>query len=192
MGYTPNPRIAVPHGWGEDLDELSAEVWRKRTANLPRVAFPDRAELNEVGLTVLLAEAASFHRRWLETMPERYGADVREVLTRGLAISKTAYVMALLRMAKLRVDADRAMFDANIDALVVPATRVIAPLVGAPVNRPDLTGYTRPFNTTGQPSICLPATAEKPAVGIQIVGRHGEDWKLLGVAAAIEADWERV
>lgn len=49
--------------------------------------------------------------------------------------------------------------------------------------------YTHPFNLTGNPAICLPAGLHKDGlpVSIQIVGRRGEDARLLRIAALFEA-----
>jgi amidase len=63
------------------------------------------------------------------------------------------------------------------------------PRIGADYDRADLTGYTRPFNATGQPVIALPAPVEEPPVGIQVVGRFGEEAALVEVALALEAAW---
>jgi aspartyl-tRNA(Asn)/glutamyl-tRNA(Gln) amidotransferase subunit A len=182
-------RLAVIDTWGDDLDAESASVWKRVTQGLPSVKFPPRKALNEVGFTVLLAEAAAFHRHWLETVPERYGRDVLEPLQRGLAITRREYVAALLEQSRLRIQADAAMEEAEVDALVVPATRIRAPLIGQPFERLDLTGYTRPFNTTGQPAICLPAPDGDVPIGIQLVGRHGEDLRLLAAARSVERQW---
>ena len=48
-------------------------------------------------------------------------------------------------------------------------------------------GWTWPFNATGQPALSLPvvSSTERP-VGIQIIGRPGEDALVLSVAAEIE------
>ncbi len=182
-------RLAVIDTWGDDLDAESAIVWKRVTEGLPSVKFPPRKALNEVGFTVLLAEAAAFHRHWLETVPERYGRDVLEALQRGLAITRREYVAALLEQSRLRIQADAAMEEAEVDVLVVPATRIRAPLIGQPFERFDLTGYTRPFNTTGQPAICLPAPHGDIPIGIQLVGRHGDDLRLLAVARSLERQW---
>ena len=153
------------------------------------MAFPSRASLNEVGFTVLLAEAAAFHRHWLETVPDSYGRDVLEPLRRGLEVPRAEYVAALLEQSRLRAQADEAFQSNDIDALLVPATRIIAPLITDRFERQDLTGYTRPFNTTGQPVVCLPVPTQDVPVGIQLVARHGEDAKLLSVARAVEHEW---
>ncbi len=186
-----NFRLAVVAGWAEDLDAVVAPVWKRVSAGLPQIDFPSRAELNDAGFTILLAEAAAFHRQWIATVPEKYGSDVLEVLRRGLQVSRQAYVEALLKQSRLRAAADDALASAGVDAVLVPATRIAAPLVGEHFERPDLTGYTRPFNATGQPAICLPVSGCEVPVGIQVVGRHGMDANLLRVALALEADWSK-
>jgi aspartyl-tRNA(Asn)/glutamyl-tRNA(Gln) amidotransferase subunit A len=182
-------RLGVIAGWGEDLDAVTSGVWRKMTAGLRSVGFPSRAALNEVGFTILLVEAAAFHRHWLETVPDRYGKDVLEPLLRGLTITRAAYIGALLEQSRLRAMADEALESQAVDAVLVPATRILAPRVNDRFERQDLTGYTRPFNTTGQPVVCLPVPTGGVPIGIQVVGRHGEDAKLLSIARALEHEW---
>jgi Asp-tRNA(Asn)/Glu-tRNA(Gln) amidotransferase A subunit family amidase len=77
----------------------------------------------------------------------------------------------------------------GIDALIVPATAIVAPLVSAGLEvREPLTRFTRPFNTTGQPVVCLPAPAIGLPVGIQVVGRTNS--ATIGVAATLEMEWQ--
>jgi amidase len=52
----------------------------------------------------------------------------------------------------------------------------------------DATGFTMPFNQTGQPAISLPLhwTAAGLPLGVQLVARHGDEATLLRVAAQLE------
>jgi Asp-tRNA(Asn)/Glu-tRNA(Gln) amidotransferase A subunit family amidase len=77
----------------------------------------------------------------------------------------------------------------GFDALLAPATAMVAPVIGAGDVREPLTRFTRPFSTTGQPVVTLPAPASGLPVGIQVVGRPGEDLRLLEVSLALEAQW---
>lgn len=56
--------------------------------------------------------------------------------------------------------------------------------------------YTHPFNLTGNPAIVLPAGLHSDGlpVSLQLVGRRGEDAKLLQVAATLEAarPWDAI
>ena len=77
------------------------------------------------------------------------------------------------------------------DAVLVPTTRVLPPRPGEAYERANLTGYTRPFNTTGQPVVTVPAPVPEGAVpvGISVVGRFGDDAGVAEVALALETAW---
>ena len=182
-------KVAVPLGWGDDLDEHSMESWRRLSGHLPRIPFPDRDRMLRAGLTILQVEAAMVHRQWVETCPERYGDDVLGLLREGLGVRREAYVEALLEQSRLRLEAELAL--EGWHAVLVPATRVAPPRVGEPYRRADLTCYTRPFNTTGQPVIGLPAPAPGLPVGIQVVGHFQREAELVEVALALEQAWSQ-
>ncbi|HEX9545959.1 MAG TPA: amidase, partial [Acidimicrobiales bacterium] len=48
------PRLGVPAGWVTGLDAETTRAWALVSADLPEVPFPDRKELFDVGLTILL------------------------------------------------------------------------------------------------------------------------------------------
>jgi Asp-tRNA(Asn)/Glu-tRNA(Gln) amidotransferase A subunit family amidase len=180
------PRLAVPAGWVADLDQLTAAAWRLVSAGLPEVRFVDREPLFRVALSILLVEAAAYHRRWVSESPEKYGADVLHHLQRGLAILAVDFADAQVELARLREEAMQAMD--GIDALVLPATAIVAPPVdsGNEVREP-LARFTRPFNATGQPVVALPAPVSGLPVGIQVVGRDNAD--TLRAAMWLEREW---
>ena len=169
------PHLAVPADWVGDLDGPTAEAWSKVSNGLPEIEFVDRNRLFEVGLTILLAEAAEYHRQWATDYPEKYGADVLRLIQRGLEIPIGAYQEALQERTQLQVAAQRAMEE--IDALILPATAIVAPPVDAgPEVREPLSRFTRPFNTTHQPVAVLPARLPLGLpVGIQVAGRSNAD-----------------
>lgn len=180
------PRIAVPAGWIADLDDDTARVWNEVSAGFPEVEFPDRRELFDAGLTILLVEAAAFHRGWATQYPEKYGADVLGHIRRGLEILAVDFEAAREAQRRLREQSQRAM--EGIDALILPATAIVAPLISAGTEvREPLTRFTRPFNTSGQPVVSLPAPSSGLPVGIQVVGRTNRD--ALNVAATLEREW---
>ncbi len=182
-----DPRLGVPAAWVADLDEDTARAWDSVAAGVSEVDFPDRAELAQVGLTILLVEAAALHREWVKQFPEKYGADVLALIQRGLEVLAVDFEAALLALPRLREKARLAM--EGIDALIVPATAIVAPLVSAGLEvREPLTRYTRPLNTTGQPVVCLPAPTSGLPVGIQVVGRTNS--ATIGVAATLEMEWQ--
>ncbi|HEY0830556.1 MAG TPA: amidase [Candidatus Dormibacteraeota bacterium] len=181
------PRLAVPAGWVSDLDAPTGEAWATVSKGLPEVDFLDRNRLFEVGLTILLAEAADYHRRWAADSPEKYGADVLRLIQRGLEIPTGEYQEALLERTEMELDAQRAM--ESIDALVLPATAIVAPPVDAGQEvREPLSRFTRPFNTTHQPVAVLSAPLPLGLpVGIQVAGRTNAE--TLRAAAWLEDQW---
>jgi aspartyl-tRNA(Asn)/glutamyl-tRNA(Gln) amidotransferase subunit A len=180
------PRLAVPRGWVDDLDEPTARAWGLVSRGLPEIDFVDRDRLFRCGLTILLVEAATFHRRWAAEFPEKYGSDVLAHIQRGLAVLAVDFEEALRERAVLREAASRGM--EGIDALVLPATAIVAPPVDAGDEaREPLTRFSRPFNATGQPVAVLPAPADGMPVGIQVVGRTNAG--TLRAAAWLEREW---
>ncbi|MBO0745698.1 MAG: amidase [Candidatus Dormibacteraeota bacterium] len=184
-------RIGVPEDWALDLGPGVREAWDRVAGALTRVPFPEQQALVDTGAAILNVEAAALHRRWLASAPDHYGADVRQRLEEAARMPRTDLVAALGSQALLRVDVEAAL--ADLDALLVPATRIVAPRVGEPFDRFDLSGFTRPFNTSGHPVVCLPAPVPEGAlpVGIQVVGHFGHERELLEVARALEAAWAR-
>jgi aspartyl-tRNA(Asn)/glutamyl-tRNA(Gln) amidotransferase subunit A len=180
------PRLAVPAGWVGGLDDETAKAWDAVSAGLPEVDFPSRDELIKTGLTILLVEAAAFHRRWATECPEKYGADVIGHIRRGLGILAVDFEEALVAWPRLRAEAHRAM--EGIDALLTPATAIVAPLISAGDEvREPLARFTRPFNVTGQPVVTLPAPVSGLPVGIQVIANTNN--LAINVAATLEKQW---
>jgi aspartyl-tRNA(Asn)/glutamyl-tRNA(Gln) amidotransferase subunit A len=184
-------RLVSPRGWVTGLDSATAAAWDALSAGpleeaggLREVDFPDRGRLAAAGLTILLAEAAAFHRAWVERLPQRYGPDVLELLRQGLRVSPADYEDALAERERLRAEAAAAM--EQVDALLLPASARTAPLLAETDVREPLTRFTRPFNTTGQPVFTLPLPTAGLPVGLQVVGREGDDAPLAAVALCLE------
>jgi aspartyl-tRNA(Asn)/glutamyl-tRNA(Gln) amidotransferase subunit A len=183
------PTLAIPAGWVSDLDDDTARAWRLVSEGLPEVEFVEREPLYVHGLTVLQVEASTYHRRWAAESPEKYGADVLGHIRRGLEILAVDYAAALAAIRELRVRATKAM--EGIDALVLPASAIVAPLMSAGTEvREPITRYTRPFNATGQPVVSLPAPVRGLPVGIQVVGRTNSG--TIAAAAWLEQQWKHL
>jgi len=189
LDQVERPRLAVPRGWVADLDEPTGAAWRLVSSGLEEIDFVDRERPFSAGLTILLAEAATYHRRWVAECPEKYGSDVLGLLQRGLAVSGIDYVEAMRDRARLKEEAARRMED--IDALLLPATAVVAPPIETSQEaREPLTRFTRPFNTTGQPVVVMPAPVRGLPVGMQVVGRTNEG--TLRAAMWLEREWRNL
>lgn len=164
------PRVAVPAGWVQNLDAATAAVWSTISKGIAEVEFPSREALFGSAYTIMLVEAATYHRRWASEYPDQYGQDVIGHIRAGLSISGVDFEEARRDRATLQQDALAAMD--GIDALLLPATAIVAPGVDAGTEvREPLARFTRPFNATDQPAIVLPAHVDGLPVGIQIVGK---------------------
>lgn len=180
------PRLAVPAGWVFGLDPDVEKAWQRVSAGVPEIAFVDRMPLFRNALTILMVEATAYHRRWAAEHPESYGPDVLEHIRRGAEIPESQYREAVASAADLRAEARAAM--ADVDALLLPATAIVAPPVtsGNEVREP-MARYTRPFNMSGQPVVALPAPVRGLPAGMQVVGRTNA--LALAAAAWLEAQW---
>ena len=180
------PRLAVPAGWVEDLDEPTAVAWAAASRNIPEIDVGDRDTLFQVGLTILLFEAAAYHREWATECPEKYGDDVLRLIRRGFEVLATDYEQALKDREGLEAAVCHAMED--VDALLLPATAIVAPLEATAADmREPLSRFTRPFNTTRQPVVVLPAPVTGLPVGIQVAGKTNAE--TLRAAAWLERMW---
>jgi aspartyl-tRNA(Asn)/glutamyl-tRNA(Gln) amidotransferase subunit A len=149
-----------------------------------------------VYLHIVMAEAAAYHARTLEQMPEKYVASVRLRLEMGRYVLGEDYVRAMRGRQVLRAAVDAALAEA--DALLLPGLAIPAPPLGA--NSVDVGGAKEPvravtlrltqtFNITGHPALVLPMgrTAGGLPCGCQLVGRFGATRELLRAALACEA-----
>lgn len=180
------PRLAVPAGWVSGLDGPTARAWELASRGLPEIDFVDRERLYKVGQTILLVEAAAYHRRWVSEVPEKYGGDVLGHLQRGLGILAVDFEEAIRSRPLLAEQASRAL--QGIDALLLPATAMVAPPIDSEQDvREPLSRFTRPFNTTHQPVAVLPAPTDGLPVGIQVVGHNNA--ATLRAARWLEREW---
>lgn len=184
-GWTAS--LAVPQDWEDDLDGPTAAAWGAVAGDLPRIAFPTLKSLEDVFQPILFSEATSYHLEWLRDRPEEYSEDVRSTLELGLKVSGAAYLWTMRQRERMRVEVEAAL--GQHDAVLVPNTQIVAPLIDEPHVRDKLLHFTRPFNLTGHPVITLPAPSAGLPVGVQVVGHHGRDDELFRVAALLERQW---
>ena len=183
IGLTPTPE------WPQaDADTQAA--WSLAVARLaPRAPLADAAlpdgfdGLVALQKDVMFFEAArSMAYEW-EVHRERLGAPLREMLEAGRSIPIETHVRRLRQTAawRLRIDA---LFEQH-DVLLAPSTTGEAP-------GRDTTGdplFCRAWTLLGLPCVHLPFARGRGGlpVGLQLVGRHGEDHRLFEAAAWVEA-----
>jgi Asp-tRNA(Asn)/Glu-tRNA(Gln) amidotransferase A subunit family amidase len=176
--------------------ERALERLKDAGAAIGRAELPDARRIPEIYVAIVLAEAAQWHARYLDTRGDLYSPIVRSRLLSGRDISAVGYLDARESAAALRRAVD-ALLD-ECDALVLPTLPIVAPPLGAGdiVIDPTIPGttpvrsamlrQTQPFNLSGHPAISVPVPSPGLPVGLQLVGRHGETARLLEVAAGCE------
>ncbi|MCS7294051.1 MAG: amidase, partial [Dehalococcoidia bacterium] len=154
-------------------------------ARVTEVRIPFFAEMGST--RVLVAEAATYHARWLAEMPERYSDDLRALFLRGLAVTAVEY-LADLRLRRHFTERVRELMR-EVDVIVMPT----CPTVACRFEEIDATVYryaslTSPWDHTGQPVISVPCGFGEGGmpVGISFAGRPFEEALLCRVAHAYE------
>ena len=180
--------------------EGAVEKLREGGARVAEVAFPRVDSVTAIFPIIQASEAAAYHARTLESVPDRYTRSVRLRLEVGRYVLAEDYLRALKGRVVLRQGLDAVLGDH--DALVAPTLPVPAQPIGAesvvidgsthPL-RPLMLKLTQPFNVTGHPVISLPCgfTSEGLPCGLQLVGKYGQAQALLGVALACESQLGR-
>jgi aspartyl-tRNA(Asn)/glutamyl-tRNA(Gln) amidotransferase subunit A len=163
------------------------------------LSVPLLEETEDAGNQIAWAEATHFHQqsRWFPSQASDYGDDVRTRLEMGTKVSATAYLRSLELREQFIQQFHGAMKEAKIDALVVPTTPLVAPLIGeetSVINGKDhptramLLRLNRPANLAGIPAISVPCglTNDGLPAGLQFIGPVGGELLLLQIASAFE------
>lgn len=200
--------IAVPQDYYRPATEpeilalldASLEALKDRGARVVRTTIGDEmggmAFANAAMQVVMAVEAATLHRRWIESRPQDYGDQVLARMLPGLAYPATRYAEALMMRGKVAAQwLKGAMGGADmvhIPTLPVPVPSIAETTEGGPdkvaaaVGR--VTHCTRAINYLGLPSLavlCGFAGNGLPA-SFQLVGRPFSEALLLKAADAYQ------
>lgn len=195
------PVLAIPGVLAEP--EITIAVSRmvaKAACALRPVELRWMDEAFSAGLVIIGAEAWRAFGHLLDT--GSVGVDVAERLRRAALLTSADVAAAEKVRTRFTAEVDRVLADA--DALVLPTMPGFPlPLKDALRGETDLgaSRLVRPFNLSGHPALTIPLPAPLPAplpvaggrpVGLQLVGRRGEDAELCALgrrfAAAMTAD----
>ena len=115
------PRWRLPFATGID-------VLKGLGARIVDVEFPLADDLVAMQTTILFADAAAYHHRWMRERPEDYDSRVLAGLQQGATVPAVDYVNAQRLRAVLR----EKMNDVyrRVDLLAMPTTPVTAPKIG--------------------------------------------------------------
>ncbi|MGK2964119.1 MAG: amidase [Tepidiformaceae bacterium] len=184
VGVVAAQREAAETGVRRAFDDAVAVI-RELGAEVGEVDIPALRE--PWGGSIIAAEAAAYHLEWLQTVPEKYTAEVRARLMAGLTIPAVDYVNDLRLRREFTAEVREAMRD--FDVLVAPT----CPRVSCPLDEIGATGFiysslTAAWDHTGQPVIavpCGPAEDGLPA-SISFIGRPFGEATICGAAHAFE------
>jgi aspartyl-tRNA(Asn)/glutamyl-tRNA(Gln) amidotransferase subunit A len=142
--------------------------------------------------SLLFTEAFAIHEERLNKSPDAFDPVVRTQVERGRRV--TAADLIRLQNARLRLIRAMDRIVQEFDALIMPTTKIVAPLISESITpegyapkQPLLAGNTSIVNFLDLCAISLPIPrASGLPVGLMLVGRNGSDRRLLGIAAAVE------
>ena len=187
-------RVGVwqPEGWTDAAVREAVEAFgaglEARGASLSPVALP---EMLDAYSPIVLSEAAQVHAQALQEEDPGFLPFTLMSLRQGAALETAEVAAAFARRAAYRAELDALL--ERFDVLLAPAVPTPPPLAGQdevevgsgtmPLRRAVLR-LTTPFSLLGAPTLALPTAA--PWIGAQLVGRHGDDARLLGLALTLE------
>jgi aspartyl-tRNA(Asn)/glutamyl-tRNA(Gln) amidotransferase subunit A len=198
----PGARIGVARPYfHDDVDPRVEENFEGFASHLREIGCTtgevDLGPVQEVydkWLIIRRAEATAFHQRWLDSVPELYGADVKRLLELGRDIRAVDYVNAINSRPAIIERFSRAMD--KFDFLIAPTTSIPAPKIGqsaTTINGKEVSVYsalnrlTLPFNYVGFPAATFPSgLVDGLPLGVQIVGKLFDEAAVLRLARAYE------
>ncbi len=186
----------------EDMDETVSRRFSEALARLAKAGvrlsdetFPSFEEMLAANAKggFAPAEAYSIHRDLLTARGDQYDPNVRARIERGAKVSAADYVEMMRMRARLIRSMDARL--SGLDALVLPTTPIVAPLMGEVATRETFsaknmlllrnTSIGNFFDLCGI-SLPLPRDGGLP-VGLMLMARNGQDRRLFRIAAALEA-----
>jgi aspartyl-tRNA(Asn)/glutamyl-tRNA(Gln) amidotransferase subunit A len=197
-------RLGVAQGL--PLQDLDADVGREFSAATARLdeagvrltdeVFPQFAAMLAINAKggFAPAEAFAIHRQLLANHASEYDPNVRARIERGQDLSAADYIHMARERARLIREMDERL--ADVDALVMPATAIVAPKMSDVASREGfahnnmlLLRNTSIANFFDLCAISLPLPVRGLPVGLMLFARNGHDHRLFRIAAAVERLW---
>ncbi len=179
--------LSAATAWFDEADPLvrarleqAAGRFASRPLELP---FPTGT------MPLFMREVGDVHRELYAEHGELYGENIVPKIERCLAVTEAEFAAA----APLRVDYERVMLAAfePFELLLTPTLAFVAPeaTLDEIAVRERFIRFTYPFNLLGWPALALPAGPAEDGLpaSIQIIGRPGEDGRVLAAGIALEA-----
>jgi Asp-tRNA(Asn)/Glu-tRNA(Gln) amidotransferase A subunit family amidase len=163
-----------------DAQEAFLELAELLKARMGEFELPEgAAAVVDLHRSVMEADLAGSFDDEYERGCDQLSPSLRGQIERGRTVTAVAYRKALARRDVIAQAFD-ASFD-HFDAMLTPATLGTAPLASEGTGDPVMCTL---WTFTGQPAISLPLLhgADGLPLGVQLVGRRGDDARLLRTA----------
>lgn len=181
----------LPEGWTDGLVRGAVLAYAENLQTLGATIAPvELPEMLDAYSPIVLSEAARIHAEALKQADPGFLPFTLMSLRNGAALSAEEVRAAHERRAEYRRLLDRLLDE--FDVLLAPSVPTPPPLVGQEevqllegpqVLRRAVLRLTAPFSLLGAPTLALPTrTAD---VGVQLVGPHGQDERLLGLGLSL-------
>jgi len=141
------------------------------------ITIPEAQRARSAAYVITTTEGAALHLERLHTRPNDFDADVRDRLIAGALVPAAAVVQAQKFRRWFREEMLR-LFE-HVDAILAPATPVVAPLIGQKTfvldgkempTRANIGLYTQPISFVGLPVVVVPVmTPLGLPIGVQII-----------------------
>lgn len=189
----PAGRVALAVPDSPYLEQASPEAlaaFEEQVARLQEGGWPvarvrvleDIAEINARHQTIACAEMALTHAEWFSDYADRYRPRTAAQIRAGRDALEGDYSKALGGQVRLRHELESALARAGARAWICPAATGPAP---AGLDSTGDPGMNLPWTHAGMPAVTVPAgcSASGLPLGLQFVGRAGEDACLVSLAA---------
>ncbi len=168
----------------KDIMQTATRLLKASGASIEELTLPQTYWDGIEALAVLMAcEAAVVHEKHLKQFPELLGADMKELIQKGMAYSASDYIKAKNLQMKLRRGIGE--YFQRFDSILTAAATGEAPkgldFTGNPI-------FCSLWSFIGTPAIALPVNKSRNGLplGIQLIGNYKEDEKLVNMAAFAE------
>jgi Asp-tRNA(Asn)/Glu-tRNA(Gln) amidotransferase A subunit family amidase len=188
------PALGVPGGpylaqaSPEGLTALESQIARLQHAGYTvkrLAALPDIAEIKRRHMRMIAAELAEVHKEWFAKYEALYRPRTAALIREGQSVGPQELAAGIASRQTVRAQLERLMSDHGIDLWLCP------PATGPAPRGLECTGdpaMNLPWTHTGLPALTVPAgrAAKGLPLGLQLVGRFGEDERLLRWAERLE------
>ncbi len=203
-GELEKVRIGIPHQYFLDLPspeikrafQNAVKLLEAKGARLMEISIPHSKEARIACNTLIMAEAANYHRENLARYASSYQAETRKNLLRGARTKATDYIQAL-RVRSYYSRIIGLAFQQGVDIIATPTTPIPAYKFGKKNIRlsdgrtlpsKSTSWLTAPLSLTASPSISIPCgfSSKGLPIGLQLLGRERQDSLVLQVANAYQ------